>query len=163
MERYPDSRSALGQALYIAQDECGGCVPPEAVRDVAEQLGLEPADVQSTMSFYTMYHKTPVGKYIVEICHNIACAVNGSPALFQVMEEECHIHPGETSGDGLFTLKGVECLAGCGGACTLQLNGMYHFQVTPERLREILARCRAENGSASLYSATYVPERTGQG
>lgn len=163
ISRYPDSRSALGQALYIAQQECGGWVPPDAVRDVADELGLEPADVQSTMSFYTMYHKVPVGKYIVEICHNIACAINGSQNLFRVMEEDCGIHAGETSKDGLFTLKAVECLAGCGGACTLQLNGLYHFQVTPERLRELLARCRTENGAGeSIYSATYAPEKVGR-
>src|SRR5205085_4692923 len=86
MTRYPVPRSALGAALYIAQQECGGWVPPEAVYDVAEVMGLEPADVQSTMSFYVMYNKAPVGKYMLEICHNISCAIMGCRRLFEVVE-----------------------------------------------------------------------------
>src|SRR5579883_2056160 len=108
--RYPCSRSALGAALYIAQEECGGWVPHEAIKDVAEEMGLEPTDVQSMMSFYVMYNKAPVGKYVIEICHNISCALLGATRLFEVVERKCGIHRGETSEDGLFTLKGVECL-----------------------------------------------------
>src|ERR1700687_1647810 len=101
MARYPKSRSALGHALYIAQQECGGHVPREAVKDVAEVMGLEAADVQSTMSFYVMYNKEPIGKYMLEVCHNISCALLGAKGLFDVIERKCGIHPAEPSEDGL--------------------------------------------------------------
>jgi NADH-quinone oxidoreductase E subunit len=164
MARYPHSRSALGHALYIAQEECGGYVPNEAVHDVAEVMGLEPADVQSMMSFYVMYNKAPVGKYVLEICHNISCAVLGCRKLFDVVEEKCGIHNGETTADGLFTLKGVECLAACGGAPALQVNGMYHENVSPEQLERMIDEMRAEGGPKStIYNAVYNPEKTARG
>ena len=161
MARYPVSRSALGAALYIAQEECGGWVPHDAIADIAEVMGIEPADVQSTMSFYVLYNKEPVGKYMLEICHNISCHVMGCKRLFEVVEEKCGIGPGETSADGLFTLKGVECLASCGGAPALQINGLYHELVTPERLAQMIDQMRAEGGAtASIYFSVYEPERT---
>jgi NADH-quinone oxidoreductase subunit E len=141
MRRYPNSRSALMPALYIAQAECGGWVPHEAI-------------------FYIMYNKAPVGKYVIEICHNITCSILGAPELFRVMEQKCGLHPGETTADGMFTLKAVECLAACGGACNLQVNGLYHHQMTPERLSELLDQLRAEGGPREdLYNAAYAPEQ----
>lgn len=161
MARYPSSRSALGAALYIAQDECGGWVPHEAVKDVAEVMGLDPADVQSTMSFYVMYNKAPIGKYLLEVCHNIACSVNGAHRLFDVIERKCGIHPGETSEDGLFTLKGVECSAACGGGPVIQINGLYHEKMTPEHLEQKLDELSAQGGDpANIYNGTYTPEKT---
>jgi NADH-quinone oxidoreductase E subunit len=161
MARYPVSRSALGAALYIAQEECGGWVPYEAVKDIGEVMGLEATDVQSMMSFYVMYNKAPVGKYVLEICHNISCAVMGCTRLFEVVEQQCGIHPGETSADGLFTLKGVECIAACGGAPAMQVNGLYHQNVTPKQLEGMIEQMRAEGGPReNLYNAIYTPEKT---
>jgi NADH-quinone oxidoreductase subunit E len=161
MARYPVSRSALLHALYVAQGECGGWVPPEAIRDVAEVMELDPADVQSTMSFYVMYNKAPTGKYLIEICHNISCALLGCKNLFDVVERKCGIGPGQTSEDGLFTLKGVECLAACGGAPALQVNGKYHEFVTPEQLENLIDQMRAEGGPReNIYNAVYTPENT---
>lgn len=158
---YPESRSALGHALYIAQEECGGWVPGEAVRDVAEVLQLDPADVQSMMSFYVMYHKEPVGKYLLEVCHNISCALLGCNRLFDVIQKKCGIGPGETSPDGLFTLKGVECMAACGGAPAVQVNGHYHENMTPEALDNLLDVLRNQGGpNKTLYNAAY---ETGSG
>ena len=163
MARYPVTRSALGSALYIAQEECGGWVPPEAVRDVAEVMGLEPADVQSTMSFYVMYNKAPTGKYLLEICHNVSCALLGAQKMIDVVERKCGIHPGETSEDGLFTLKSVECSAACGGAPALQVNGMYYERLTPEQLEQLIDELRAEGGPrVNLYNAVYTPEKAAQ-
>jgi len=161
MQRYPVSRSALGHALYIAQEECGGYVPHEAVKDVAEVMQMEPADVQSMMSFYVMYNKEPIGKYLIEICHNISCALLGARLLIDTVHRKCGIHPGETSADGLFTLKGVECSAACGGAPAVQINGMFYEKCTPEQLEQLIDRCRAEGGpKEDLYNAAYTPERT---
>ena len=161
MARYPVPRSALPHALYVAQREYGGWVPPEAIREVAELMDLEPTDVQSTMSFYVLYNKAPVGRYLVEICHNISCAVMGCPQLFDVIKEKCGIGPGETSDDGLFTVKGVECLAACGGAPALQVNGLYHENVTPQALERMIDQLRSEGGpDRELYYSVYRPEET---
>jgi len=161
MKRYPVSRSALGHALYIAQEECGGWVPGEAVKDIAEVMGMDPADVQSMMSFYVMYNKAPTGKYLIEVCHNISCALLGAKLLFDVLERKCHLHPGETSEDGLFTLKGVECSAACGGAPAVQINGLFHENCTPQQLEALIEQCRAEGApKENLYNAAYTPERT---
>ncbi len=160
MARYPVSRSALGCALYIAQEENGGWIPPEAIHEVAEVMGMEAADVQSMMSFYVMYNKAPVGKYLLEVCHNISCAVLGAEDLIQVIERKCGIHAGETSEDGLFTLKRVECSAACGGAPALQVNGMYHEKMTPQQLETLLDQLRAEGGpKENWYNAAYHPEK----
>jgi NADH-quinone oxidoreductase E subunit len=159
--RYPVPRSALGGALYIAQEECGGWVPRQAVLEVAELMEMEPADVQSFMSFYILYNKAPIGKYLVEVCHNVSCALLGSRRLFEVIERKCGIGLGETSEDGLFTLKGVECLAACGGAPALQVNGMFYENVTSEELEALLDRLRQEGGPReNLYNAAYAPENT---
>jgi NADH-quinone oxidoreductase E subunit len=160
MARYPVPRSALGAALYIAQEECGGWVPNEAIKDIAEVMDLEPADVQSMMSFYVMYNKAPTGKYLVEICHNISCSLIGAGRLFEVMERKCGVHPGDTSADGLVTLKGVECIAACGGAPALQINGMYYENVTPEQLEGMIDEMKATPGLPSIYNAVYTPEKT---
>jgi len=159
MSRYPDPRSALGHALYVAQDECGGWVPPEAVHEIAGVMGLEAADVQSMMSFYVMYNKAPIGKCLIEVCHNISCAVLGAQKLLDVVHEKCGIHPGETSEDGLFTLKAIECNAACGGGPNCQINGEYHEAITPEELGRLLDRLRASGAPGeSLYNAVYAPD-----
>jgi NADH-quinone oxidoreductase subunit E len=163
MSRYPVSRSALGHALFIAQGECGGWVPPEAVYDIAEVMGLEAADVQSMMSFYVMYNKAPTGKYLLEVCHNISCNLMGAQKLVDTIERKCGIHPGETSEDGLFTLKTIECNAACGGAPNCQVNGMYHEKITPEELSALIDRLRAEGGpSENLYNTVYAPDLAGR-
>ena len=162
--RYPGSRSALLHALYIAQRECGGWVPHEAVYDVAEAMEMEPADVQSTMSFYVLFNKEPVGKYLLEVCHNISCAVMGSGQLFQVIENKLGLHPGETTEDKLFTLKGVECLAACGGAPCLQVNGLFRENVTPQQMGELIDRLReGKEDVPDLYWQVYNPEATAKG
>jgi NADH-quinone oxidoreductase subunit E len=122
-------------------------------------MGLEAADVQSTTSFYVMYNKAPVGKYLLEVCHNISCNLMGSKRIVDVIERKCGVHPGETSEDGLFTLKTVECLAACGGAPAFQVNGLYHENWTPEQVEELIDRLRAEGGAAEcIYNAVYNPE-----
>ncbi|MBI3911897.1 MAG: NADH-quinone oxidoreductase subunit NuoE [Armatimonadetes bacterium] len=148
-KRYPDPRSALMPALWIAQEECGGWLPREAMADVARVMSLEPADVQSVASFYSMYYKAPVGKFVLEICHNIACDVLGARRIIDHVRERLGIAPGETTGDGLFTLKTVECLAACGGGPCMQVNSRYYENLTPERVDAILdgLRAHAEAGA----------------
>ena len=164
MARYPDSRSALGHALYIAQEECGGWVPHEAVKDVAGVMDMEAADVQSMMSFYVMYNKEPVGKHVIEVCHNISCAVMGSGKMFEMIHEKCGIGPGETSADGLFTLKSVECSAACGGAPAVQINGMFYENKKPEEVAAVLDELKSKGQEGlgfvgSMYNLIEVPEK----
>jgi NADH-quinone oxidoreductase subunit E len=161
MARYPVPRSALGHALYVAQEECGGWIPYDAIKDIAEVMDLEPTDVQSMMSFYVMYNKGPVGKYLIEICHNIACNVMGSQKLVDVVERKCHIHAGETSEDGLFTLKTIECNAACGGGPNCQVNGTYYENLTVEQFEQLLDRLAREGGpkpGENIYNAVYQPD-----
>src|SRR5262249_25683961 len=95
--RYPDSRSALMPALYIAQDENGGWLSKEAMEDVARAMDLTPADVESVASFYSMYNKRPVGKYMIEVCHNISCSLLGAERLIHHIEERLGISMGENT------------------------------------------------------------------
>jgi NADH-quinone oxidoreductase E subunit len=144
MARYPNSRSALMPALYIAQREAGGWLPPEAIADVAETMGLTTADVQGVASFYSMYYKAPVGRYVIDVCHNISCALLGSRDLLRHMLERLGVEEGEMTPDGLFTVKGVECLAACGGAPCLQVNGYFRENVTKEQADALLEDLRRE-------------------
>jgi len=165
MARYPVSRSALGPALYIAQEECGGWIPHEAVKDIADVMGMDAADVQSMMSFYVMYNKAPIGKYLIEVCHNVSCALLGAHQVIQAVEKKCGIHPGETSADGLFTLKAVECSARCDLAPAVQVNGIFveRQKITPEGMEQLIDELRAQAEPApSLYNAVYTPEKVRQ-
>jgi NADH-quinone oxidoreductase E subunit len=145
--RYPDSRSALMPALYVAQEEYGGWLPREALVEVAEVMGLTPADVESVASFYSMYNKHPVGKYLIEVCTNIACSLLGAQPLAEHIEKRLGIPPGEITGDGLFTFKRVECMAACGGAPSIQVNGLYHENMTPEHFDQLIDDLKAAGGS----------------
>lgn len=161
MSRYPVPRSALGAALYIAQDECGGWIPHEAIKDIADVMDLDPADVQSMMSFYVMYNKEPTGRYLLEVCHNVSCALLGAHGVIETIERKCGIHPGQTSEDGMFTLKGVECSAFCGGAPAVQVNGIFYEKMTPAKMEALIDDIRAGKVPAdSIYNAAYAPEKT---
>jgi NADH-quinone oxidoreductase E subunit len=141
--RYPNFRSALMPALYIAQEENGGWLSKEAMQDVAEVMGLTPADVESVASFYSMYNKRPVGKYMIEICTNISCSLLGARQFAQHIEERLGVPIGENTPDGLFTTKSVECMASCGGAPAIQVNGLYHENMTPEKFDQLIEQLRA--------------------
>ena len=140
---YRERRAALIPALYVAQEEFGW-LPREAMQLVAAELSLPESWVFSTATFYTMLRKSPVGKWHLQICTNVACYLRGSDALMKVARETLGIEPGQTTADGRFTLEAVECLAACGMAPALQVNKKDHFDVTPEKLRELLVSLRNE-------------------
>jgi NADH-quinone oxidoreductase subunit E len=141
--KYPNPRSALLPALWVAQEENDGYLSREAMVDVAQAMGLTPADVISVASFYSMYNKAPVGKYLIEVCANISCSLLGAERIAHHLEERLGIHPGEVSADGLFTIKHVECMAACGGAPAIQVNGLYFENNTTESLDQLIADLRA--------------------
>ncbi|MBM4370282.1 MAG: NAD(P)H-dependent oxidoreductase subunit E [Deltaproteobacteria bacterium] len=144
--RYPTREAALIPVLYLAQDEFGS-LSTEAMELVARQLELPLARVLGTATFYTMLRKQPVGRFHLEVCRNVSCYLRGSDGLLETLTRVLGIAPGETTGDGLFTLDTVECLAACGSGPALQVNGEFHENMTPAALEQLIARLR-EDGTA---------------
>ncbi len=143
-KRYPRSRSAVMDALRIAQDEHGGWLPPEALREVADALDVTPAYCHSIASFYDMYHLEPVGEHLVEVCTNLSCALVGAQAVLDAFAEELGVAPGGTSDDGLVSLRAVECAGGCGRAPVVVVDHVYHEPVRPEDVPALVEGLRGE-------------------
>jgi NADH-quinone oxidoreductase subunit E len=141
--RYPEKRSALIPLLHEVQAEVG-YLSPEAVAWVAGYLELSPADVMSVASFYDMLHLEPVGKHLIYVCQNLTCALRGSERLIRHLETTLGIRMGETTPDGKITLRRMECLASCGTAPSIQVDGAYHHQVTLDALDALLADLRRD-------------------
>jgi NADH-quinone oxidoreductase subunit E len=140
--RYPDPRSAVLPALQLAQERHGGWLPEEAFRAVGEALDLTPAYCYGVASFYDMFRLEPVGRCCVEVCTNVSCAVSGAQAVVDAFADELGIHPGETSDDGSFTLRTVECLGGCGWATVVAVNNRHRLHVTAEDVPAIVEELR---------------------
>jgi len=141
--RYPEKRSALIPILHEVQAEVG-YLSPEAVEWVAGYLGLSPADVMSVASFYDMLNLEPVGKHLIYVCQNLTCTLLGAERLIRHLESKLGVRMGETTPDGKITLKRMECLASCGTAPSIQVDGVHHHQVTPEKLDALLAELRRD-------------------
>lgn len=143
--RYPEGKqkSALLPVLHLAQDNFGGWLDTPVMDYVASLLQIEPIEVYEVASFYTMYNLKPVGKYVFEVCHTGPCMVSGSDDVIGYIKQKLGIGVGETTADGLFTLKTVECLGACGYAPMMQLGKHYREHLTPERVDAIIAECRA--------------------
>jgi NADH-quinone oxidoreductase subunit E len=139
--RYPDARSAVLPALRLAQER-HGWLPPEALREVADALGLTPAYCQAVASFYDMFHLEPVGRRLVEVCTNLSCALVGAQRVVEAFQEELGIRPGETTEDGEITFRLVECLGGCGYAPVVSLDHRYRHPVAPEDVPGIVRELR---------------------
>lgn len=144
ISRYPEGKqkSALLPLLHMAQEENAGWLSVEAMDSVAELLKLQPIEVYEVATFYSMYNLKPVGKYVFEVCHTGPCMLNGSDALIEYIKEKLDISVGETTADGLFTLKTVECLAGCGYAPMMQLGKTYREHLTKEKVDQVIDECR---------------------
>lgn len=141
--RYPDARSALLPMLGMAQ-EIRGHLTPETMDEVAEILDLSPAYVRGVATFYTMYNKRPVGRFLIQVCTGISCNLCGGEDVAQAFLNNIGTELGETSEDGLFTVTEVECLAGCGFPTTVQINSEYYENVTPKDVPAILERLKAQ-------------------
>ncbi|MCK5650639.1 MAG: NAD(P)H-dependent oxidoreductase subunit E [Gemmatimonadetes bacterium] len=141
--RYPDARSALLPSLGMAQ-ELRGHLSPETMEQVAQLLGLSPAYVRGVATFYTMYNKRPVGRFLIQVCTNISCSLCGGDDVLQAFLNNTGTEMGETSEDGNFTVIEAECLAGCGFPTTVQINSRYYENVMPKDVPEILERLKAQ-------------------
>jgi NADH-quinone oxidoreductase E subunit len=137
MRRYPQPRSALIPSLYLAQGEAG-YLSKDVIRELAGIFHLSPNEVYEVASFYTMFYKKPVGKYVIQVCSNISCLLCNCEELMDHLQKRLGIKPGETTPDMRFTLLEVECLASCGTAPVVQINEDYHENLTIEKLDRIL-------------------------
>ncbi len=142
--RYPQGKqkSALIPLLHMAQDENAGWLSVEAMDYVAELLSLKPIEVYEVATFYSMYNLKPVGKYLFEVCQTGPCMLNGSDTIIEYIKSKLNIGLGETTADGMFTLKAVECLGACGYAPMMQLGKFYREHLTKEKVDQIIEECR---------------------
>lgn len=140
---YPQKRSAVMPLLYIAQEECG-YITQQAVDWVANKLDMPPMQVWEVATFYTMYYKKPVGKYHVQVCRTLPCALRGAKKIGEHVFQRLGIRPGEVSKDGLWSFEEVECLGSCGTAPMCQINDVYFENLTEEKLDAIFARIEKE-------------------
>ncbi len=142
---YPEGKqkSAVIPVLHLAQQEFDGWLSTETMDYVASLLKLAPIEVYEVATFYSMYNLKPVGKYMFEVCQTGPCMLNGSDDIVKYIYDKLGIKPGETSADGLFTLKTVECLGACGYAPMMQMGKNYREHLTKEKVDAIIAECRS--------------------
>src|SRR3954471_1078656 len=142
--RYPEGRQkrALLPVLHLAQEEFGGWLSVETMDYVASLLKLEPIEVYEVATFYSMYNLKPVGKYVFEVCQTGPCMINGCDEIIQYIKDTLNIAVGETTRDGMFTLKTVECLGACGYAPMMQLGKSYREHLTKEKVDQVIEECR---------------------
>jgi len=142
IDLYPHRRSALIPICHLAQEQ-DGWLRPEAIDEIAELVGLLPAEVLGTASFYEMLHTEPVGTYVISVCTNIACMLRGAYELLDHVEHTLGIRSGATTTDAMFTLEETECIADCGRAPCLAVNHRFVGDVTPEAFDSLVGALRA--------------------
>lgn len=140
-DRYPVRRSAVIPALQLAQER-HGWLPPDAFREVADALELTPAYCRSVASFYDMFRLEPVGRQVIEVCTNISCALVGAQAVLEAFEAELGVSAGETTADGAFSLRTVECAGGCGWGTVVSVNSRYREHVKADDVPTIVSELR---------------------
>jgi len=141
---YPDGKqkSAVIPVLHLAQKEFGGWLSVDTMDYVASLLNMLPIEVYEVATFYSMYNLKPVGKYMFEVCQTGPCMLNGSDQIIDYIKQKLGIGVGETTADGMFTLKTVECLGACGYAPMMQLGKNYREHLTKEKVDAIINECR---------------------
>lgn len=143
--RFPEGKqkSALLTVLHEVQDENNDWLTVEAMDKIAELLSIKPIEVYEVASFYSMYNQKPVGKYMFEFCRTSCCVTRGAEDLIEYTCTKLGVKEGEVTADGLFSVKGVECLGACGYAPMLQLGDFYHEFLTPEKMDQLIEDCKA--------------------
>ncbi len=156
--RYPEDqrRSAVLPALYLAQYQ-QGYITANAIRHVAGLLGITRADVEDVVSFYTMFYTRPVGKFVLQVCRTLSCALNGAGRVTESLMEKLSIRPGETDPSGTFTLLEVECLGACDRAPVVMVNDAWHECLKPEDAGRLIDDLRTR-GDAALSGCHHVIE-----
>lgn len=144
LSHYPEDKkkSALLPVLHEVQDAHDNWLSVELQDRVAEILGIKPIEVYEVVTFYTMFNTAPTGKFLLEFCQTGPCCLNGVENLMDYTCQKLGVQPGETTADGMFTVKGVECLGACGYAPMLQLGDYYHEHLTNEKIDQLIDDCR---------------------
>lgn len=142
--KYPEKRAVLLTALHFIQAEHDGWIPPGASKEVAELLEIEHIDVEEVISFYSLFHSEPVGKFHIQVCANLSCCLAGARPLIRAFEERLDIRSGEVTEDGVFSIAEVECLGSCGTAPMLQVNNEPFLEnLKPDDVPGILDKLRS--------------------
>ena len=144
--QYPADKikSALLPVLHIVQHDNGGWLSTDSMDYVANLLNIKPIEVYEVATFYSMFHTEPIGKVLIEVCHTGPCMICGAEKIIKHIEDKINIKVGGTSADGMFTLKGVECLGACGYAPMFQIGEAYYENLTTDKVDEILDQMRSE-------------------
>lgn len=157
--QYEDPRSALLPMMHLFQSR-EGFVSPGAMRFAASFLGLSPAVVESTVSFYTLFFQRPVGKYVLQVCRGLSCSISGAAEIHKIFRERLGIGHLETTDDGLFSYEEVECLAACDKPTCMQVNLDFVYSLTPEAIDDMIAAMRAGTYATPPMAQTEKPGRT---
>jgi len=162
VKRYPAERrrSAVLPSLYLAQQQ-QGYITANAIRHCAELLGISRADVEDVVSFYTMFYTRPGGKYVVQVCRTLSCALNGAERVTEAIAEKVGLDPGQTDKTGTFTLVEVECLGACDRAPVVMVNDAWHECLKPEDAARLIDDLRAR-GEAAVSGCHHDVERAGR-
>jgi NADH-quinone oxidoreductase E subunit len=148
--KYPEKRAVLLTALHFVQEECAGWIPNDLIPELADLLEISVIDVWEVVSFYSMFHAEPVGRYHLQVCTNLPCCIRGARAVVRAFERVLDIRPGERTEDGMFSLGEVECLGSCGTAPVLQVNNRrYEEELSPDRIDSLVTRLREEASDSS--------------
>jgi len=160
VKRYPPDRrrSAVLPALYLVQQQ-QGYITANGIRHVAELLGITRADVEDVVSYYTMFYTKPAGKFVLNVCRTLSCAINGAERVTEEMSHKLGIKPGETDPSGTFTLVEVECLGACDRAPVVMVNDAWHECLKPQDAAKLIDDLRAK-GEAAVSGCHHVVERT---
>jgi len=158
IKRYPEGKqkSALLPVLHIAQEELGGYLSVDVMDYVASLLGLQPIEVYEVATFYSMFYLDKVGKYVLEVCHTGPCSICGSEEIIEYLRKKLDINIGETTPDGMFTLRGVECLGACGYAPVMQVNTEFHEFLTHEKIDALLEELRKKANEEQPESSKWA-------
>lgn len=157
--QYEQKRSALLPIMHLFQQH-EGFVSPEAMAAAAEMLELTPAVVESTVSFYTLFYRRPVGKYVVQICRGLACSINGAESVMERFRERLGVGSLETTGDGLISYEEVECLAACDRATCGQVNLEFVYDLDEKKADALVDALRAGSYQVVTRAQTETPPRT---
>jgi len=158
--RYPEGKhkSALIPVLHIAQAEFDGWLSPEAMNAVAAILKLQPVEVYEVASFYTMFNLKPVGKCLIEVCRTSSCWLRGANEIVEHIEKKLNIKDGETTADGMFTLKTVECLGSCGTAPMMMIGAQFHENLTYDKVDTIIDTCKSEDKRKTYFDKVNIDQ-----
>jgi len=159
IKRYPPDRkrSAVLPALYLVQQQ-QGYITANGIRHVAELLEITRADVEDVVTYYTMFYRKPVGKFVLSVCRTLSCAVNGAERVTAALCERLNIKPGQTDPSGTFTLQEVECLGACDRAPVVMVNDAWQENQSPDSVGKLLDDLKAR-GESALTGCHHLVER----